>query len=129
MDALTAPPRHDPDGPVPLYAARAAGGVAGITYRQLDHWASHGYITVTVDADGSGSRRLLSPDDVARICRIVQLRDLGVELRVAIDPPPQLAALVDEHDVACCIAALQHLPVEAYLVDGQAQPAMDGPGL
>ncbi|WP_108665166.1 MerR family transcriptional regulator [Euzebya rosea] len=112
---------NEPDRePVPLYAARAAAGLAGVTYRQLDHWATTGLITLTVPAEGSGSRRLVSPADVAGLCRVAQLRDLGVTLAVAAHPPDGLARLVDDDVVAATVAALQHLPVLAYFVDGRA---------
>ena len=35
-----------------------------ITYRQLDHWVTMGYVTPTLNAKGTGNSRWWSPDDV-----------------------------------------------------------------
>lgn len=44
---------------------------AGISFRQLDHWASHNICVPTVPGSGPGSRREWSHEDV------VGLRDTG----------------------------------------------------
>lgn len=45
-----------------------AHALAGISYRQLDHWARQGWVTPSVDAgEGRSGRRLYSADDVVRL--------------------------------------------------------------
>lgn len=44
---------------------------AGCTYRQLDYWTRHGLVEPLVAADGSGSRRRWSVDDVHRVRRLI----------------------------------------------------------
>ena len=45
-----------------------AHGLAGISYRQLDHWARQGWVTPSVDAgEGRSGRRRYSADDVVRL--------------------------------------------------------------
>ena len=43
---------------------------AGVTYRQIDHWARIGLITPTIEADGPGSRRRWERAHVAQIAVI-----------------------------------------------------------
>jgi DNA-binding transcriptional MerR regulator len=48
--------------------ANDAHELAGITYRQLDHWARQGWVLPSIDAGkGRSGRRLYSPDDVVRL--------------------------------------------------------------
>ena len=55
------------DGPVGIVAADAHG-LAGISYRQLDHWARQGWVTPSVDpGEGRSGRRRYSADDVVRL--------------------------------------------------------------
>lgn len=45
-----------------------AHALAGISYRQLDHWARQGWVTPSVDSgEGRSGRRRYSPDDVIRL--------------------------------------------------------------
>lgn len=108
-------------GRVPLYRAPAVARLVGVSYRQLDHWVTEGHVRPAVEADGSGTQRLLSAGNVARLARIGQLRRLGVALGVAADPPAAIAALVDEGRVEGVVRALQHLPVAGYLGEGPGQ--------
>lgn len=49
------------------FTAPEVGELAGVTYRQLDHWVRQGWIVPSVNAAiGRGARRLFSPDDVVR---------------------------------------------------------------
>ena len=41
----------------PLLGSTEVCDLAGITYRQLDHWARKGYITANVGGKGSGTHR------------------------------------------------------------------------
>lgn len=41
--------------------------MTGATYRQLDYWCRHGYVTPAEAAAGSGTRRVWTMADVARV--------------------------------------------------------------
>lgn len=48
------------------HSTREVADLAGISYRQLDYWCRIGMLTPSLrDANGSGSRRRYSDDDVA----------------------------------------------------------------
>lgn len=69
------------DGPAG-YRGPAVAKIVGITYRQLDHWTTTGLVRASVrDAEGSGSQRLYSFDDIVQIKVIKNLRDAGVSLQ------------------------------------------------
>lgn len=63
--------------------------IVGITYRQLDYWARTELVTPSVrGADGSGTQRLYSFDDIVALRVVKRLLDTGVSLqkvRAAID--------------------------------------------
>lgn len=63
--------------------------IVGITYRQLDYWARTGLVNPSVrQADGSGTQRLYSFDDIVQLRVVKRLVDTGVSLqrvRLAID--------------------------------------------
>ncbi|CAN5854928.1 hypothetical protein BH23ACT10_BH23ACT10_26190 [soil metagenome] len=71
------------------YRGPAVCRVVGITYRQLDYWATTGLVEPGVrDAVGSGSQRLYSFEDIVTLKVIKRLLDVGVSLqriRRAID--------------------------------------------
>ncbi len=56
--------------------------IVGITYRQLDYWARTGLVTPSVQpAQGSGSQRLYSFEDLVVLRTIKKLLDAGVSLQ------------------------------------------------
>jgi DNA-binding transcriptional MerR regulator len=56
--------------------------IVGITYRQLDYWARTGLVTPSVrEAQGSGTQRLYSFDDLVELRVIKRLLDTGVSLQ------------------------------------------------
>ncbi len=63
--------------------------IVGITYRQLDYWARTGLVEPGMrKAEGSGTQRLYSFDDVVRLKVVKRLLDTGVSLqkvRLAVD--------------------------------------------
>ena len=63
--------------------------IVGITYRQLDYWARTELVTPSVrGADGSGTQRLYSFDDIVALRVVKRLLDTGVSLqkvRAAVD--------------------------------------------
>ena len=46
---------------------------SGLSYRQLDYWLRSGFITIADDADGSGSRRRFTDDEVADVMKVAQM--------------------------------------------------------
>ncbi len=56
--------------------------IVGISYRQLDYWARTGLVRPSVqDAQGSGSQRLYSFQDLALLKLIKRMLDSGVNLQ------------------------------------------------
>lgn len=56
--------------------------IVGISYRQLDYWARTGLVRPSVqDAQGSGSQRLYSFQDLAMLRLIKRMLDSGVNLQ------------------------------------------------
>jgi DNA-binding transcriptional MerR regulator len=56
--------------------------IVGISYRQLDYWARTGLVRPSVkDAQGSGSQRLYSFEDLALLKVIKRMIDSGVDLK------------------------------------------------
>lgn len=90
--------------------------VVGITYRQLDYWARTGLVTPSIrDAEGSGSQRLYSFQDLATLRVIKKLLDTGVSLQ----------------QVRKAIGTLQRLKTPAHgatlVSDGSRIYAVDSP--
>lgn len=77
------------DAPREGYRGPAVCRIVGITYRQLDYWARTGLVEPSLRrAEGSGSQRLYSFDDVVRLRVVKRLLDAGVSLakvRVAVE--------------------------------------------
>jgi DNA-binding transcriptional MerR regulator len=75
----------EPDG----YRGPAVSEIVGISYRQLDYWARTGLAVPSVRrAEGSGSQRVYSFEDVVRLRVIKRLLDTGIGLeriRTALD--------------------------------------------
>jgi DNA-binding transcriptional MerR regulator len=53
--------------------------VPGLTYRKLDYWARTGIVTPTLEANGSGSRREYSEDDVRALILVERASRCGVD--------------------------------------------------
>ena len=63
------------------FGSMSAVRIAGISYRQLDHWASQGLVRPSLaEAVGSGSRRLYSYSDLVTLRAIKRLLDAGFRL-------------------------------------------------
>ncbi len=66
---------------IETYSGHSAAEIVGITYRQLDYWASTNLIRPTAaDASGSGSRRLYTYKDLLELKVIKKLLDAGIKL-------------------------------------------------
>ena len=64
------------------YGVKEVQRVVGVTYRQLDYWARTDLAVPSVrDADGSGSQRLYSFQDILKLRIIKTLLDTGVTLQ------------------------------------------------
>ena len=64
------------------YRGASACAAAGISYRQLDYWASTGLVEPTVrGASGSGSARLYGFKDILVLKIVKRLLDTGVSLQ------------------------------------------------
>jgi DNA-binding transcriptional MerR regulator len=65
------------------HTSHQAAALAGITYRQLDHWDRIRLVSPSVSpADGSGSERVYSPEDVDALRIVGRITDLGVSLNL-----------------------------------------------
>lgn len=63
------------------FGSMSAVRIAGISYRQLDHWASQGLVRPSLaEAAGSGSRRLYSYGDLVTLRAVKRLLDAGLRL-------------------------------------------------
>ncbi len=61
--------------------ATRARGLAGITYRQLDHWARRGWVRPSVDVGlGRAGRRLYGPADVVRLGALGHFGAAGLDV-------------------------------------------------
>ncbi|WP_420450264.1 MerR family transcriptional regulator [Ilumatobacter sp.] len=63
------------------FSGTRSAKVVGITYRQLDYWARTDLIRPSIaDAEGSGSRRKYSYNDLLELKAIKKLLDAGIKL-------------------------------------------------
>jgi DNA-binding transcriptional MerR regulator len=66
----------------PGYRGPSVCKIVGITYRQLDYWTTTELVTPSVrNAEGSGSQRLYSFEDIVQLKVIKSLLDAGVSLQ------------------------------------------------
>jgi DNA-binding transcriptional MerR regulator len=78
--------QHSPDddavtSPELGFSGTRAAKVVGISYRQLDYWARTDLIRPSIsDANGSGSRRAYSYNDLLELKTIKKLLDAGIKL-------------------------------------------------
>ena len=64
------------------YRGPQACKIVGITYRQLDYWTRTGLVRASVrDAQGSGTQRLYSFNDLLQLKVIKRLTDAGASLK------------------------------------------------
>ena len=64
------------------FAAPEVCKIVQITYRQLDYWARTGLVTPSIrDAQGSGTQRLYSFQDLVSLKVIKNLLDTGISLQ------------------------------------------------
>lgn len=69
-------PDAGPVGETEGFSGTQAARIAGISYRQLDHWARKGVVEPSIaPASGSGSRRRYSYRDLLKLRLAAELRD------------------------------------------------------
>lgn len=72
--------------------------LTGVSYRRLDYWDRIDVVSPSLKrAYGSGSQRLYSDEDVAKVACIARLQQAGVELQAIRERTPEgtLEALRD----------------------------------
>jgi DNA-binding transcriptional MerR regulator len=78
------------------HSAPEVAKLTGATYRQLDYWDNTGIVRPSIrPAEGSGTTRRYSDDDVARIRAVMLLLECGVSLaaiRRVMQEEPAVAA-------------------------------------
>jgi DNA-binding transcriptional MerR regulator len=68
------------------YSGKKAAEIVGITYRQLDYWARTDLVRPSlVDANGSGTRRKYSYQDLLELKVVKSLLDAGIRLELVRD--------------------------------------------
>jgi hypothetical protein len=65
------------------FSATEACRIAGITYRMLDHWIRTGCISIADDAEGSGSRRRFTTEELCRLVHVVERYNEAQEMVMA----------------------------------------------
>jgi DNA-binding transcriptional MerR regulator len=77
-----------------LRATSDAARLAGMNPSTLDGWVRTGVISPTIEADGTGTRRMWTAKDITRAAIVHQLREEGVSLQ-AIRESDVVAHLTD----------------------------------
>ncbi|MFP4636183.1 MAG: MerR family transcriptional regulator [Nitriliruptoraceae bacterium] len=107
--------------------------IVGISYRQLDYWARTGLVEPTYRrAEGSGTQRLYSFDDIVRLRVVKRLLDTGVSLqkvRVAVEELRRRGGSLDGTKLVSDGVTVYAVDDDASLLDllkrGQAVFALD----
>ena len=110
-------------------SATDAHGLAGISYRQLDHWARQGWVTPSVDpGEGRSGRRLYAEDDVIRLSLLRHLAQSKVNPAVA--GPAVAACEIPSGDIRFVwgpVGSKEDVGLQAVRAD-DALEAMQSPG-
>lgn len=120
-----------------VYGATSSAQLAGISYRQIDHWEREGVLKPSVqEAKGSGKSRQYSADDIRVLAVLAELSRLGarlqnlraaaVTIRTALYQEPRWLVATPESFVETCDDTTVTLCLEmndvsgAWLVDMKA---------
>jgi len=68
-----------------LLKTREVAKLAGITYRQIDHWVRDSKIQPTQPSLGSGDARLWNQQDAAKVVQIAEYYRHGYQLDKAVE--------------------------------------------
>lgn len=72
---------------------------SGITYRQLDHWTTRGWLEASAEKQGTGYPREWSNDQAEKARRVVALLNAGFTLHAALElsgmPPGHTVTISD----------------------------------
>lgn len=105
-----------------LVPTRAAAERSGATYRQIDYWTRAGVIRPTVPADGSGSLRGWSDEDVVVLTALARTANA---LSHAGGGGPSMEVLRQVETVVRCmaeitpnLAAVDAMPITVHLDAG-----------
>jgi DNA-binding transcriptional MerR regulator len=64
------------------FTAKQVVALTGVPYKRLDSWANSGFLMPSIaEADGTGSRRLYSFQDLVALRTAKLLRDVGISLQ------------------------------------------------
>lgn len=74
-------------------SSREVADLVGISFRKLDYWTRLGAVVPTRLANGPGSRRRWSPNEVKIIRAVAALMDLGMTVEEAGDAAAELRTL------------------------------------
>ena len=107
--------------------------IVGISYRQLDYWARTGLVEPSYRrAEGSGTQRLYSFDDIVRLRVVKRLLDTGVSLqkvRLAVEELRSRGGSLDGTTLVSDGSTVYAVDDDASLLDllkrGQAVFALD----
>lgn len=100
------------------YRATAVKEIVGISYRQLDYWDRTGLVTPSVrKAEGSGSQRLYSFDDILQLRVVKRMLDAGVDLKKVRRAVEQLRAMGRSLSAATLVSD----GTTVYLLDDEQQ--------
>lgn len=75
--AATEPPNDRPEG---MLTTPEVADLLGVSFRQLDYWSRTNLIRASVTANGSGSRRFWSAEDVEALTGVADLLSIGMRL-------------------------------------------------
>mgnify|MGYP006308044105 CR=1 FL=1 len=107
-----------------LRATSDAARLAGMNPSTLDGWVRTGVISPTIEADGTGTRRMWTAKDITRAAIVHQLREEGVSLQ-AIRESDVVAYLTDEMITLERITVLVYCNEEFALFTADSE--MEGP--
>ena len=107
-----------------VITATEAASAAGITYRQLDHWARQGWVTPSIQpGSGRGGRRQYSATDVLRLAALRHFAKSGWQ----VSDLGERVSAVDLEGAAWLVAGTASA-VEACIDDGTLHDAITREG-
>lgn len=96
------------------YSALDAARIAGVTYRMLDHWLSHGMVDIADDVHpGSGGRRRFTQAEVDTLVEVVSRYRAAVSVQEEFRSGQLWAEVRREHDRSRPSASQRRRPSRA----------------
>ena len=82
-----------------MYTTAQMAHLTGFTVRQLDYWARRGFVTPSLrQANGSGSRKLYSVDDLTPLLFIRKLKEQCWSTRKVLKAVRTMRGVLDDQD-------------------------------